>query len=86
MMAWVTLLTQPGYVVGVEALQKSLRAVESRYPLVVMVTENIDAAARQVLEQQGCLLRDVAPLSPNPSLANSYANARFAEVWTKLAA
>ena len=24
MMAWVTLLTQPGYVVGVEALQKSL--------------------------------------------------------------
>ncbi len=84
MMAWATLLTQPGYAVGVRALHRSLINSGSHYPLVVMVTDKIDAATRQLMRDEGCLLRDVAPLSPNPQLANSYANARFAEVWTKL--
>lgn len=86
MKAWVTLLTQPEYLIGVRALQTSLQATDTQYPLVVMVTGNIDAGARQQLEQAGCLLRDVAPLRPNPQLKESYANARFSEVWTKLAA
>ncbi|QGU87945.1 glycosyltransferase family 8 protein [Erwinia sorbitola] len=86
MKAWATLLTQPDYLIGVRALQASLLAAGTRYPLVVMVTENIDGPARQQLEQEGCLLRDVAPLRPNPQLQESYANARFSEVWTKLAA
>ncbi|CAO96433.1 glycosyltransferase family 8 protein [Erwinia tasmaniensis] len=85
MKAWVTLLTQPDYLVGVRALHGSLRACHSRYPLVVMVTENIDDAQRQLLEQEGCLLRAVAPLRPDPTLTHRYANARFSEVWTKLA-
>lgn len=85
MKAWVTLLTQPDYMVGVRALHASLRACHSRYPLVVMVTGNIDNAQRQQLEQEGCLLRAVDPLHPDPKLINSYANARFSEVWTKLA-
>ena len=85
MKAWATLLTQPGYLVGVQALQKSLRNVASRYPLVVMVTENIDALSRQTLEAEGCLVREVQPVSPNSSLEHHYANARFSEVWTKLA-
>lgn len=86
MKAWVTLLTQPDYLTGVRALQASLQATGTQYPLVVMVTSNIDAGARQQLEQAGCLLRDVAPLRPNPQLKERYANARFSEVWTKLAA
>ncbi|WP_421507672.1 glycosyltransferase family 8 protein [Erwinia rhapontici] len=86
MKAWVTLLTQPEYLIGVRALKTSLQATDTQYPLVVMVTGNIDAGARQQLEQAGCLLRDVAPLRPNPQLKESYANARFSEVWTKLAA
>ncbi|QUG75179.1 glycosyltransferase family 8 protein [Erwinia sp. E602] len=86
MMAWATLLTQPDYLIGVRALNRSLRLSDSRYPLVVMVTENIAPAARQQLESEGALIREVAPLSPNPELANRYANARFAEVWSKLRA
>jgi hypothetical protein len=41
--AWVTLLTQPGYVPGVEALRHSLQKSGSPWPLVVMVTPAIDA-------------------------------------------
>lgn len=86
MKAWVTLLTQPDYVVGVKALQTSLRKSQSAWPLVVMLTENIGASDRQTLEKQGCLLRDVQPISPDSALQQHYANARFSEVWTKLAA
>lgn len=86
MKAWITLLTQPGYAAGVMTLHKSLQKTHSAYPLVVMVTDNIDAATRQSLEQQGCLLRDVQAIGPESNLKQSYANARFSEVWTKLAA
>ncbi|MCW2809892.1 MAG: glycosyl transferase family protein [Friedmanniella sp.] len=85
MKAWATLLTQPDYVMGVRALRASLEKAGSPYPLVVMVTAGIDADARRVLEADGCLLREVQPIRPNRDLEDSYANARFAEVWTKLA-
>ncbi|KGT93022.1 glycosyl transferase [Erwinia typographi] len=85
MKAWTTLLTQPGYLAGVQTLKKSLTQAGSAYPLVVMVTQNIDAKTRLTLEKEGCLLRDVQPISPNRTLKHNYANARFAEVWTKLA-
>lgn len=84
--AWATLLTQPGYLVGVEALQRSLRASGSPFPLVVMVTANISSAVRNQLEAQGCLIREVPIVGPNPELQHRYANARFAEVWSKLGA
>lgn len=83
--AWVTLLTQPGYLPGVEALARSLRASGSQWPLVVMVTATIDAATRQQLREQACVVHEVPVIGPNPALAHRYANARFAEVWSKLA-
>lgn len=83
--AWVTLLTQPGYVPGVEALRRSLRQSGSPWPLVVMVTANIDAATREKLTAQACLVKEVPVLGPDPGLAHRYANARFADVWSKLA-
>ncbi|WP_168385905.1 glycosyltransferase family 8 protein [Erwinia amylovora] len=86
MKAWITLLTQPDYLVGVRALHASLKASHSRYPLVVMITANIDAIACQQLEREGCILHSVAPIRPSPHLSQSYAHARFSEVWTKLAA
>lgn len=86
MKAWATLLTQPGYLPGVRTLRASLERSGSAYPLVVMVTDGIDAESRRLLEDDGCLLRPVAPLRPASGLADSYANARFAEVWTKLEA
>jgi len=85
MKAWATLLTQPDYLIGVETLHKSLKKARSTYPLMVMVTENITAASRQALESAGCLLREVQPIHPDNQLQANYANARFSEVWTKLA-
>ncbi len=86
MKAWATLLTQLNYLVGVRTLRASLENSGSAYPLVVLVTDGIDAASRQQLIEDGCLLRDVEPLRPGSNLQDHYANARFAEVWTKLAA
>jgi len=86
MRAWVTLLTQTNYLVGVRTLRASLERSGSPHPLVVMVTDDIDGPSRRVLEDDGCLLRPVEPLRPPSNLQDSYANARFAEVWTKLAA
>jgi alpha-N-acetylglucosamine transferase len=83
--AWATLLTQPSYLLGVRALRASLARVGSPYPLVVVVTAGIGAADRAVLEADGCLLREVEPIRPPSGLRDRYANARFAEVWTKLA-
>ncbi len=86
MKAWATLLTQSNYLVGVRTLRASLEKSGSPYPLVVIVTDGIDAQSRQLLEDDGCLLREVEPLRPGSELQDHYANARFAEVWTKLAA
>ncbi len=85
MYAWVTLLTQSAYLPGIEALHRSLRASGSPWPLVVMVTAAIDEPSRQQLQQAGCRVVKVPDIGPDPALAHHYANARFAEVWSKLA-
>ncbi|CAK9885269.1 MAG: hypothetical protein XXXJIFNMEKO3_01665 [Candidatus Erwinia impunctatus] len=85
MNAWTTLLTQPEYLIGVEALLTSLKKVQSRYPLVVLVTPSISEADRQQLISRGALLHEVTPLRPREGAEENYANARFAEVWSKLA-
>lgn len=83
--AWAALLTQPSYLTGVRVLRASLARVGSPYPFVVVVTPTISLEDRALLEADGCLVREVAPIRPPAGLRDSYANARFAEVWTKLA-
>ncbi|TCV95220.1 glycosyltransferase family 8 protein [Biostraticola tofi] len=85
-MAWITLLTKPAYLAGVRTLRRSLQDSGSRYPLVVMVTDNIAPDICRQLENEGCLIRPVQPLQPNSQAGQQYANPRFAEVWTKLCA
>lgn len=82
--AWITLLTQPSYLPGVIALQRSLRLVKSEFPLVIMVTPNIDETVRESLLQEACLLHEVLPLSPAENVSINYASPQFSEVWTKL--
>ncbi len=84
--AWATLLTQPSYLVGVQVLHASLRRSGTTRPLVVMVTEDVDDASRRLLADDGCLVRELPRVGPDDSLEAHYANARFAEVWTKLGA
>ncbi|MBP2167355.1 lipopolysaccharide biosynthesis glycosyltransferase [Erwinia toletana] len=86
MSAWITLLTQPEYLTGVQTLHQSLRQSKTAYPLVVMVTENIAPAICAQLKADGCEVIAVAPLNPHPDLTHHYASAQFAEVWTKLRA
>jgi len=86
MFAWVTLLTQPDYVIGVKALHRSLQRSETRWPLVVMVTDAIDADTRAALQAAGCVIHPVAPLMPDSALEQHYASAQFGEVWSKLRA
>ncbi len=83
--AWVTLLTQPGYLPGVEALHHSLLKSGSPWPLEVMVTPGIETPTREHLQRLGCRVREVPKIGPSQALAHRYANARFADVWSKLA-
>lgn len=86
MFAWVTLLTQPDYFIGVKALHRSLKRSETRWPLIVMVTDAIDLETREALQALGCVIHPVDPLMPNAELEQHYASAQFGEVWSKLRA
>ncbi|WP_323176044.1 glycosyltransferase family 8 protein [Pantoea ananatis] len=86
MFAWVTLLTQPDYLVGVKALRRSLTQSQTRWPLVVMATAAIDEQDCAILEEEGCIIQHVEGLYPHSDLNPQYASERFGEVWTKLRA
>lgn len=83
--AYVTLLTKTSYLPGTLVLDHGLRAVESKYPLVVMITSSLPEDARNVLQKRGILTREVETLQPGEG-AHTLAthDARFADTWTKL--
>lgn len=84
MFAWVTLLTQPEYLPGVHALYRSLQKSKTKWPLVVMVTPNVEQEARQALQLDHVVIHPVEKLAPDASLEHNYALAQFGEVWNKL--
>ena len=62
-----------------------MKRCETQYPLVVMVTPTVDTNTRQVLQQMGCIVRDVDVWHidrPHEIMATE----RFIHVWTKLRA
>ena len=58
--AYATLVTNADYGLGALALARSLRAVGSAWPLVVLATRN--AGGLEALESAGCIVRQVSPL------------------------
>ena len=83
--AYVTLLTNTEYLPGVLVLEYSLRSVDSKYPLVVMVTNQLPVNARNVLERRKIAVCEVDPLLPAEGTHSlSEADARFYFTWTKL--
>ena len=60
MYAYVTLVTNADYGLGALALARSLRAVGSAWPLVVLATGG--AGGIDALESEGCIVRGVGPL------------------------
>lgn len=83
--AFVTLLTKISYLPGTLVLAKDLNCVQSKYPLVVMVTPQLPAEAGDVLLRRGIIVRVVESLQPMEGGHTLAAHdTRFADTWTKL--
>jgi hypothetical protein len=83
--AYVTLLTNTSYLAGVLVLHSSLLAVNSKYPLVVMVTPSLPEDARAVLCKQRICIREVTDLHPPKGRHTLLpCESRFEHTWTKL--
>lgn len=83
--AWVTLLTKTSYIQGALVLDKSLKEVASRYPLVVMASPQLPADARDVLRARSVVVRDIEYLEPEPGRHTiAEHDIRFRDTWTKL--
>jgi glycogenin glucosyltransferase len=80
-----TLCNGDGYLPGVEALGRSLRASGTEVPRIVMVTPDVGLGAREQLVEQGFVLRDVEPIS-NPNPTTQQMLPRFGAAYTKLRA
>ena len=87
--SYVTLLTNDSYSYGVILLFESMKKVKTKYPLHVLVTENVSKATLELLTQLGVTYEivDYIPISEdiyehnkkiNPPLANTWKNC-----WTK---
>ena len=72
---WATLVTGPRVLPGLAVFARSLAQHGTRYPLVVMVTEQVDTATRAVIAQMGCVVRSVGRLDVDVSKVrgNAYA-------------
>ncbi|KDR85114.1 hypothetical protein GALMADRAFT_233742 [Galerina marginata CBS 339.88] len=83
--AYVTLLTKTSYLAGVLVLDHCLRMVNSKYPLVVMVTPSLPEEVKTVINKRCIPTREVKGLRP-PDGTHTLAahDARFADTWTKL--
>jgi alpha-N-acetylglucosamine transferase len=58
--SFVTLVTNPDYVIGARALARSLKMCQSQWPLTVLAVENLDGL--ELLEAMGCRVIQVEPL------------------------
>ncbi|KAK4402105.1 Galactinol synthase 1 [Sesamum angolense] len=84
--AYVTFLVGDGdYVKGVICLAKGLRKVKAAYPLVVAVLPDVPEDHRNLLVNQGCLLREIEPVSPPVgNMDSQYIRAYFVLNYCKL--
>lgn len=82
---YATLLTQASYLPGVLVLEHGLRAVQSAYPLVVMITPALPENILQVLHNRGLRTYKVDHLAPEEGRFElAVHDSRFADTWTKL--
>ncbi|CAM8891673.1 unnamed protein product [Rhodiola kirilowii] len=82
--AYVTFLAgNKDYIKGVVGLAKGLRKVKSKYPLVVAVLPDVPKEHRLTLVDQGCLVREIAPVYP-PENQTQFAMAYYVINYSKL--
>ncbi|XP_030504658.2 galactinol synthase 2 [Cannabis sativa] len=82
--AYVTFLAGDGdYVKGVVGLAKGLRKAKSKYPLVVAMLPDVPQHHRNILVEQGCIVREIVPLHP-PENQTKFAMAYYVINYSKL--
>ncbi|KAJ6848463.1 putative galactinol synthase 1 [Iris pallida] len=82
--AYVTFLAGDGdYVKGAVCLAKGLRKVGSAYPLVVAVLPDVPVSHRELLQSQGCIVREIEPVYP-PENDTRFAMAYYVINYSKL--
>ncbi|KAL6896644.1 hypothetical protein ACP4OV_007216 [Aristida adscensionis] len=82
--AYVTFLAGDGdYWKGVVGLAKGLRRVRAAYPLVVAVLPDVPEEHRRKLADQGCIVREIAPVYP-PESQTQFAMAYYVINYSKL--
>ncbi|KAL2556473.1 Galactinol synthase 1 [Forsythia ovata] len=82
--AFVTFLAGNGdYVKGVVGLAKGLRKVKTAYPLIVAVLPDVPEEHRRILEDQGCIVREIDPVYP-PENQTQFAMAYYVINYSKL--
>jgi len=78
-----TICNGDGYVPGVEALGKSLKASGTKIPMVAMTTADVSEKARASLTREGWIIRPVEHIA-NPNRETQQLFPRFANAYTKL--
>ncbi|XP_073048895.1 galactinol synthase 1-like [Primulina eburnea] len=82
--AYVTFLAGNGdYVKGVVGLAKGLRKVKSSYPLVVAILPDVPEEHREILKEQGCIVKEIEPIHP-PENQIQFAMAYYVINYSKL--
>ncbi|KAF8473276.1 nucleotide-diphospho-sugar transferase [Kalaharituber pfeilii] len=81
---WATLLTHPSYLPGVILLHHSLQKHNSKYPLIVLVTQTIidQPDILHVLAKCQIETKFIKPLYP--SIKSEFLAPRLEDAWTKL--
>ena len=80
--SYMTLLSDDSYIFGIILLNKSLKEVNSAYPLEVLVTSNVSKPVLNILEQLNLKYYVVEPLkSDEITQYNSQIDSSFAVTW-----
>ena len=80
--SYITLLTDDSFIFGIILLNKSLKDVESKYPLEVLVTSNVSKTILNVLDQIGLKYSIIEPISNKDMVNyNKKINPNFSRNW-----
>ena len=81
--SYITLLSDDSYIYGVMLLNKSLKDVNTQYPLEVLVTSNVTKPILNILEQLQLKYYIINPLQSDEMIKyNSKINSKFAKTWS----
>lgn len=80
--SYVTLLSDDSYIYGIILLQESLRRVNTKYPLKVLITSNVSQPILEIIQQLKLDYQIVEPIKFNDLIEyNSTIQPHFAKTW-----